>query len=120
MVASVELGNTTIKSILTATDLIEGHARISVGEIIADGCLKAGIPPRKMAGAMRKVDLLELEGELVLAGRASNGEEPYANVIWSYCGLVGAIFDALARPAADIPESYVEDMMSLIKIKREG
>ncbi|MBU2618021.1 MAG: methanogenesis marker 14 protein, partial [Euryarchaeota archaeon] len=136
VVASVELGNTTIKSILTATDLIEGktyfldktvelttsirppkededvfgktvrgqplsreaiseavknilirsmtRARISVNELnfvvrstgvvagfktpeevgeiikaLADGCLKVGIPPRKMAGAMRKVDLLE-------------------------------------------------------------
>ncbi|MDI6859371.1 MAG: methanogenesis marker 14 protein [Methanocellales archaeon] len=264
VVASVELGNTTIKSILTATDLIEGktyfldktvelttsirppkededvfgktvrgqplsceaiseavknilirsmtRARISVNELnfvvrstgvvagfetpeevgeiikaLADGCLKAGIPPRKMVGAMRKVDLLEslqkysfmdditfdgavagvkcitpivaneMEGELVLAGikegakwtgvdfrnpcigidfgttlagRATNGEEPYANVIGSYCGLAGAIFDALAQPVADtalqlrdtpdpdVPESYVEDVMRLIKIKR--
>ena len=264
VVASVELGNTTIKSILTATDLIEGktyfldktvelttsirppkededvfgktvrgqplsreavseaiknilirsmtRARISVNELnfvvrstgvvagfetpeevgeiikaLADGCLKVGIPPRKMAGAMRKVDLLEslqkysfmdditfdgavagvkcitpivaneMEGELVLAGikegakwtgvdfrnpcigidfgttlagRATNGEEPYANVIGSYCGLAGAIFDALAQPVADtalqlscqaeqnVPESYVEDVMRLIKIKR--
>jgi len=264
VVASVELGNTTIKSILTATDLIEGRtyfldktveltsslrqpkeneyvfgrtvrgqplsseaiseaiknilirsmtkARISVndlnfvvrstgvvagfetpeevGEIIkalADGCLKAGIPPRKMTGAMRKVDLPEslqrysfmddiifdgavagvectmpivaneMESELVLAGikegakwtnvdfrspcigldfgttlagRATNADIPYANVVGSYCGLAGAIFDALAQPVADtalqlscpseqnIPESYVEDVMHLIKIKR--
>ncbi|MDD2665425.1 MAG: methanogenesis marker 14 protein [Methanocellales archaeon] len=264
VVASVELGNTTIKSILTATDLIEGRtyfldktveltkslrppkeneyvfgrtvrgqplsreaiseaiknillrsmtkAMISVndldfvvrstgvvagfetpeevGEIIkalADGCLKAGVPPRKMTGAMRKVDLPEslqrfsfmddiifdgavagvectmpivaneMESELVLAGikegakwthvdfrspcigldfgttlagRATNAEVPYASVVGSYCGLAGAIFDALAQPVADtalqllgssegnIPESYVEDVMRLIKIKR--
>ncbi|MDD2778110.1 MAG: methanogenesis marker 14 protein [Methanocellales archaeon] len=264
VVASVELGNTTIKSILTATDLTEGRtyfldktveltnslrppkeneyvfgrtvrgqplsseavseavknilirsmtkAMISVndlnfvvrstgvvagfetpeevGEIIkalADGCLKAGIPPRKMTGAMRKVDLPEslqrysfmddiifdgavagvkctmpivaneMESELVLAGikegakwtnvdfrspcigldfgttlagRATNAEVPYAKVVGSYCGLAGAIFDALAQPVADtalqlscpseqdIPESYVEDVMRLIKIKQ--
>ncbi len=264
VVASVELGNTTIKSILTATDLIEGRtyfldktvefttsirppkeneyvfgrtvrgqplsseviseaiknillrsmtkAMISVndlnfvvrstgvvagfetpeevGEIIkalADGCLKAGIPPRKMTGAMRRSDLPEslqrysfmddiifdgavagvkctmpivaneMESELVLAGikegakwtdvdfrspcigldfgttlagRATNADVPYANVVGSYCGLAGAIFDALAQPVADtalqlsctseqnVSESYVEDVMHLIKIKR--
>ena len=264
VVASVELGNTTIKSILTATDLIGGKTYFldktvelttsirppkeneyvfgrtvrgqplsreaiseaiqkililsmtksmisvndlnfvvrstgivagfetpeEVGEIIkalADGCLKAGIPPRKMTGAMRRSDLSEslqkysfmddiifdgavagvkctmpivaneMESELVLAGikggakwtdvdfrspcmgidfgttlagRATNEDVPYANVIGSYCGLAGAIFDALAQPVADtalqfsfpvdqdVPESYVKDVMRLIKIKR--
>lgn len=51
-------------------------------------------------------------------------------MIGSYCGLAGAIFDALAQPVADtalqlschaeqnVPESYIEDVMRLIKIKR--
>jgi len=162
-----------------------------VGGIIkalADGCLAAGIPPRKMTGAMRKSNLPtilqnysfmdtvifdntvasvsciktpivanEMEGELVLAGikegakwtsidfrnpcigidfgttlsgRITDGKLPYAEVVGSYCGLAGAIFDALAQPVvetafqlsvssdADVPESYVEDAMDLIKIKR--
>jgi len=265
IVASIELGNTTTKCILTATDLKEGRtyfldktvelttsirppnegeevfgltvrgqplsreavaetvkkillrsltkARISVNDLdfavrstgvvagfetpeevggiikaLADGCLAAGIPPRKMTGAMSKSNLPpslqkhsfmdtvifdntaasvsciktpivanEMEGELVLAGikegakwtsidfrnpcigidfgttlsgRVTDGELPYANVVGSYCGLAGAIFDALAQPVVEtalqltgtsdtnVPESYVADAMKLIKIKR--
>lgn len=265
VVASVELGNTTIKSILTATDLkkgqtyfldksvelttsirlprkgekvfgrtVRGHplsrdavseavkkilirsltkARISVHDLdfvvrstgvvaglespdevdnvikaLADGCLRAGIPPRKMAGALQKSNLSkplqkysfidyvafdgavasvkcikapivanEMEGELALAGvkegakwthidfrnpcigidfgttlsgRATDDGLPYANVVGSYCGLAGAIFDALALPAAetalqltaqpdiDVPESYIEDVMKMVTVKR--
>ncbi len=265
VVASIELGNTTTKCILTATDLKEGRtyfldktveltatirppkddeyvfgltvrgqplsreavaeatkktllrsltkAKISVDDLdfvvrstgvvagfetpeevggiikaLADGCLAAGIPPRKMTGAMNKSNLPtalqrhsfmdavifdntvasvsciktpivanEMEGELVLAGikegakwtsidfrnpcvgldfgttlsgRITDGKLPYANVVGSYCGLAGAIFDALAQPVTEtalqltgtsdtnVPESYVADAMKLIKIKR--
>ncbi len=265
VVASLELGNTTIKSILTATDLekgrtyfldktvelttsirfpeggedvfgwtVKGHplsrdavswavkkilirsltkAKISVRDLdfvvrstgvvaglespegvddiikaLADGCLGAGIPPRKMAGALQKSNLSkplqkysfidyvafdgavasvkciktpivanEMEGELALAGikegakwtpidfrnpcigidfgttlsgRVTDDKLPYANVVGSYCGLAGAIFDAIALPAAEtalqltvqpdmeIPESYIEDVMNMITVKR--
>jgi len=130
-----------------------------VGQIIialAEGCLKAGILPRKMAPALsvdnlpprlRRFSLLdkvifdsavasvipptgrqvvanEMEGELVtagikigakwtkidyrnpcvsldfgttLAGRIVNSAEPYARTIGNFCGLAGAIPDALIR-----------------------
>ncbi len=265
VVTSIELGNTTTKCILTATDLSEGRtyfldktveltafirppkegeevfgltvrgqplsreavaetikkillrsltkAKISVNDLdfavrstgvvagfetpeevggiikaLADGCLAAGIPPRKMTGAMSKSNLPaalqnysfmdavtfdntvasvsciktpivanEMEGELILAGikegakwtsidfrnpcigidfgttlsgRVTDGKSPYADVVGSYCGMAGAIFDALAQPVVEtalqltgasdtnVPESYVEDVMNLIKIKR--
>ena len=130
-----------------------------VGELIialADGCLDAGIPPKKMAPAMSKESLPEklrdfslldkvmfdgavvsvlpptgravvaneMEGELVtagikvgskwtnvdfrnpcvsmdfgttLAGRITNGAEPYARTIGNFCGLAGAVSDAIIR-----------------------
>lgn len=130
-----------------------------VGELIialADGCLDAGIPPRKMSPAMSKdsfpkplqeftlIDKVmfdgavvsvipptgravvanEMEGELVtagikagakwtevdyrnpcvsmdfgttLAGRIVNNDEPYARTIGNFCGLAGAIADAVIR-----------------------
>jgi len=130
-----------------------------VGQLIialANGCLEAGIPPRKMAPALSKdnfperirdytliekvmfdgavVSVLpptgravvanEMEGELVtagikvgakwtkldfrnpcvsmdfgttLAGRITNSDEPYARTIGNFCGLAGAIPDALIR-----------------------
>ncbi len=123
---------------------------------LADGCLKAGIPPSKMAPAMSKNQLPkpfdkytlmdkvifdgavtgivpptgkevvanEMEGELVtagikvgakwtevdfrnpcmsidfgttLAGRITNDNKPYANVVGNLCGLAGAISDAIVR-----------------------
>lgn len=130
-----------------------------VGQLIialANGCLDAGIPPRKMAPAMsvdnfperlREFTLLEkvifdgavvsvvpptgkevvaneMEGELVtagiklgakwtnvdfrnpcvsmdfgttLAGRIVNNDEPYARTIGNFCGLAGAVSDAVIR-----------------------
>lgn len=130
-----------------------------VGELIialANGCLEAGIPTRKMTPAMsidnfperlrdytliekvmfdgavvsvlpptgRMVVANEMEGELVtagikvasnwtkidfrnpcvsmdfgttLAGRITNNEEPYARTIGNFCGLAGAIPDAIIR-----------------------
>jgi putative methanogenesis marker protein 14 len=130
-----------------------------VGELIialADGCLDAGIPPRKMSPAIskealpkklqeftlldkvmfdgavvsvvpptgRSVVANEMEGELVtagikagakwteidfrnpcvsmdfgttLAGRIVNNDEPYARTIGNFCGLAGAISDAVIR-----------------------
>lgn len=130
-----------------------------VGQLIialANGCLDAGIPPRKMAPAMsvdnfperlrdftlldkvafdgavvsvvppsgKEVVANEMEGELVtagiklgakwtkvdyrnpcvsmdfgttLAGRIVNNDEPYAKTVGNYCGLAGAISDALIR-----------------------
>jgi putative methanogenesis marker protein 14 len=130
-----------------------------VGELIialADGCLDAGIPPKKMSPAMSKESLPEklrdfslldkvmfdgavvsvlpptgravvaneMEGELVtagikvgskwtsvdfrnpcvsmdfgttLAGRITNGAEPYARTIGNFCGLAGAVSDAIIR-----------------------
>jgi putative methanogenesis marker protein 14 len=130
-----------------------------VGELIialADGCLDAGIPPKKMSPAMSKESLPEklrdfslldkvmfdgavvsvlpptgravvaneMEGELVtagikvgskwtsvdfrnpcvsmdfgttLAGRITNGAEPYAKTIGNFCGLAGAVSDAIIR-----------------------
>lgn len=130
-----------------------------VGELIialADGCLDAGIPPKKMSPAMSKESLPEklrdfslldkvmfdgavvsvlpptgravvaneMEGELVtagikvgskwtsvdfrnpcvsmdfgttLAGRITNGTEPYARTIGNFCGLAGAVSDAIIR-----------------------
>lgn len=130
-----------------------------VGELIialANGCLEAGIPPRKMSPAMSKeafpkrlqeftlIDKVmfdgavvsvipptgravvanEMEGELVtagikagakwtdldfrnpcismdfgttLAGRIVNNEQPYARTIGNFCGLAGAISDAVIR-----------------------
>ena len=123
---------------------------------LADGCLKAGVPPSKMAPAMTKNQLPkpfdkyslmdkiifdgavtgvvpptgkevvanEMEGELVtagikvgakwtdvdfrnpcmsidfgttLAGRITNDNKPYANVVGNLCGLAGAIADAIVR-----------------------
>ena len=130
-----------------------------VGQLIialADGCLMAGIPPKKMSPALSKQSLPErlqdftlldkvmfdgavvsvlpptgkvvvaneMEGELVtagikvgskwtevdyrnpcvsidfgttLAGRITNGEDPYARTIGNFCGLAGAIPDAIVR-----------------------
>lgn len=130
-----------------------------VGELIialADGCLDAGIPPRKMSPAIskealpkrlqeftlldkvmfdgavvsvvpptgRSVVANEMEGELVtagikagakwteidfrnpcvsmdfgttLAGRIVNNDQPYARTIGNFCGLAGAISDAVIR-----------------------
>ncbi len=130
-----------------------------VGDLIialANGCLEAGIPPRKMAPAMsienfperlrgytlidqvmfdgavvsvvpptgKVVVANEMEGELVtagikagakwtnvdyrnpvvsmdfgttLAGRITNAEEPYARTVGNFCGLAGAISDAIIR-----------------------
>lgn len=130
-----------------------------VGKLIialANGCLDAGIPPRKMAPAMsidnfpqrlkeftliekvifdgavvsvipptgKEVVANEMEGELVtagikagakwtnvdfrnpcvsidfgttLAGRIVNNDEPYARTIGNFCGLAGAVSDALIR-----------------------
>jgi putative methanogenesis marker protein 14 len=130
-----------------------------VGDLIialANGCLEAGIPPRKMSPAMsienfperlrgytlidqvmfdgavvsvvpptgKVVVANEMEGELVtagikagakwtdidyrnpvvsmdfgttLAGRITNAEEPYARTVGNFCGLAGAISDAIIR-----------------------
>jgi putative methanogenesis marker protein 14 len=130
-----------------------------VGQLIialANGCLDAGIPPRKMAPAMsvdnfperlkeftlldkvifdgavvsvvpptgKEVVANEMEGELVtagiklgakwtkvdfrnpcvsmdfgttLAGRIVNNDEPYARTIGNFCGLAGAVSDAVIR-----------------------
>lgn len=130
-----------------------------VGDLIialADGCLEAGIPPRKMSPAIskealpkklqeftlldkvmfdgavvsvvpptgRSVVANEMEGELVtgglkagakwtdidfrnpcvsmdfgttLAGRIVNNDQPYARTIGNFCGLAGAISDAVIR-----------------------
>jgi len=130
-----------------------------VGKLIialADGCLAAGIPPRKMTPALskeniperlrefcyldrvifdgavasvipptgREVVANEMEGELVtagikvgskwtnvdyrnpcvsldfgttLAGRIVNADEPYARTVGNFCGLAGAIPDAIIR-----------------------
>lgn len=130
-----------------------------VGQLIislANGCLEAGIPPRKMAPALsidnlperlqefsllekvvfdgavvsvipptgKEVVANEMEGELVtagiklgakwtnidfrnpcisldfgttLAGRIVNNQEPYARTIGNFCGLAGAVSDALIR-----------------------
>jgi putative methanogenesis marker protein 14 len=130
-----------------------------VGQLIialANGCLDAGIPPKKMAPAMslnhfpeklreftliekvifdgavvsvipptgKEVVANEMEGELVtagiklgakwtdvdyrnpcvsidfgttLAGRIVNNDEPYARTIGNFCGLAGAVSDALIR-----------------------
>jgi len=130
-----------------------------VGELIialADGCLMAGIPPKKMSPALSKQSLPdrlqdfslldkvmfdgavvsvlpptgkvvvanEMEGELVtagikvgskwtevdyrnpcvsmdfgttLAGRITNSDEPYARTIGNFCGLAGALPDAIIR-----------------------
>ncbi len=137
-----------------------------VGQLIialANGCLEAGIPPRKMAPAMnvdnfperlrdftlldkvefdgavvsvvppsgKEVVANEMEGELVtagiklgskwtkvdyrnpcvsmdfgttLAGRVVNNDEPYAKTIGNYCGLAGAICDALIRGTNKVDE----------------
>lgn len=130
-----------------------------VGDLIialANGCLEAGIPPRKMSPAMsidnfperlREYTLIEqvmfdgavvsvvpptgkvvvaneMEGELVtagikagakwtdidyrnpvvsmdfgttLAGRITNDNEPYARTVGNFCGLAGAVSDAIIR-----------------------
>ncbi|MGC9516483.1 MAG: methanogenesis marker 14 protein [Methanomicrobiales archaeon] len=130
-----------------------------VGQLIialADGCLMAGIPPKKMSPALAKKSLPdrlqdftlldkvmfdgavvsvlpptgkvvvanEMEGELVtagikvgskwtevdyrnpcvsmdfgttLAGRITNSEDPYARTIGNFCGLAGALPDAIIR-----------------------
>ncbi len=130
-----------------------------VGELIialANGCLDAGIPPRKMSPAMsidnfperlkgytlidqvmfdgavvsvvpptgKVVVANEMEGELVtagikagakwtdidyrnpvvsmdfgttLAGRITNAGDPYARTVGNFCGLAGAVSDAIIR-----------------------
>ncbi len=130
-----------------------------VGKLIislANGCLEAGIPPRKMAPALsidsfpdrlkeftllekvifdgavvsvipptgKEVVANEMEGELVtagiklgakwtnvdfrnpcvsmdfgttLAGRIVNNDEPYAKTVGNFCGLAGAVSDAIIR-----------------------
>lgn len=130
-----------------------------VGDLIialANGCLDAGIPPRKMSPAMsidnfperlrgytlidqvmfdgavvsvvpptgKVVVANEMEGELVtagikagakwtdvdyrnpvvsmdfgttLAGRITNADEPYARTVGNFCGLAGAVSDAIIR-----------------------
>ncbi|NMX22220.1 methanogenesis marker 14 protein [ANME-1 cluster archaeon GoMg4] len=243
IVASVELGNSTTKAILTATDLKSGHAYIldkavkmtreaispreafchtismvdlsessiaelvkatlvdctrSAGMTIADlhfvvrstgvtacfskieevagvikalakGCLLAGIPPRKMISPMTIENIPpdlrsfsrmgktyfdgavtgnippggesivgnEMEGELVtaglkeaakwldvdyrnpvlsldfgttLAGRITDDELPYARVIGSFCGLAGAIPDAVVSKVVHVNFPSVLDL----------
>ena len=130
-----------------------------VGDLIialANGCLDAGIPPRKMSPAMsvdnfperlrgytlidqvmfdgavvsvvpptgKVVVANEMEGELVtagikagakwtevdyrnpvvsmdfgttLAGRITNADDPYARTVGNFCGLAGAVSDAIIR-----------------------
>jgi len=146
--------------VVRSTGVTAGFASLEeVGELIialADGCLDAGIPPRKMSPAiskealpkkLREFTLLdkvmfdgavvsvipptgrsvvanEMEGELVtagikagakwteidfrnpcvsmdfgttLAGRIVNNDQPYARTIGNFCGLSGAISDAVIR-----------------------
>lgn len=123
---------------------------------LANGCLDAGIPPRKMSPAMsienfperlrgytlieqvmfdgavvsvvpptgKMVVANEMEGELVtaglkagakwtdidyrnpvvsmdfgttLAGRITNADDPYARTVGNFCGLAGAVSDAIIR-----------------------
>lgn len=273
IVASVELGNSTTKAILTATDLISGRTYIldkavrmtrdalsprevfchtismvdlsedsiadlvketlqecarSVGITIADlhfvvrstgvtacfsqiaevegvikalakGCLLAGVPPRKMISPMtvenipaelRKFSRMEktffdgavtgdippggesivaneMEGELVtaglkeaakwmdvdyrspalsldfgttLAGRITDDGLPYARVVGNFCGLAGAIPDALVskvvgvdfpsvldlakksmhgkRVKKDVVNGYLEDVLRLVQVEK--
>lgn len=130
-----------------------------VGDLIialANGCLDAGVPPRKMSPAMsinnfperlqgytlldqvifdgavvsvlpptgKVVVANEMEGELVtagikagakwtdvdyrnpvvsmdfgttLAGRITNADKPYARTVGNFCGLAGAVSDAIIR-----------------------
>lgn len=146
--------------VVRSTGVTAGFASLEeVGELIialADGCLDAGIPPRKMSPAIskealpkrlqeftlldkvmfdgavvsvvpptgRSVVANEMEGELVtagikagakwteidfrnpcvsmdfgttLAGRIVNNDQPYARTIGNFCGLAGAISDAVIR-----------------------
>jgi len=146
--------------VVRSTGVTAGFASSEeVGELIialADGCLDAGIPPRKMSPAIskealpkrlqeftlldkvmfdgavvsvvpptgRSVVANEMEGELVtagikagakwteidfrnpcvsmdfgttLAGRIVNNDQPYARTIGNFCGLAGAISDAVIR-----------------------
>ena len=141
---------------------------------LADGCLKAGVPPSKMAPAMTKNQLPkpfdkyslmdkiifdgavtgvvpptgkevvanEMEGELVtagikvgakwtdvdfrnpcmsidfgttLAGRITNDNKPYANVVGNLCGLAGAVADAIVRGSGLVNK----DKGAAIDIKKE-
>jgi putative methanogenesis marker protein 14 len=161
---SVKSARTSIEEdldfVVRSTGVTAGFASPKeVGDLIialANGCLEAGIPTRKMTPAMSKdnfperlrdytlidqvmfdgavVSVLpptgrmvvanEMEGELVtagikvaskwtkldfrnpcvsmdfgttLAGRITNSEEPYARTIGNFCGLAGAIPDAIVR-----------------------
>lgn len=146
--------------VVRSTGVTAGFAHPDeVGELIialANGCLDAGIPPRKMSPAMsidnfperlrgytlidqvmfdgavvsvvpptgKVVVANEMEGELVtagikagakwtdidyrnpvvsmdfgttLAGRITNADEPYARTVGNFCGLAGAVSDAIIR-----------------------
>ncbi|MDD1775306.1 MAG: methanogenesis marker 14 protein, partial [Methanobacterium sp.] len=152
--------NEDLDFVVRSTGVTAGFASpVEVGELIialANGCLDAGIPPRKMSPAMsvdnfperlRNYTLLdqvmfdgavvsvvpptgkvvvanEMEGELVtaglkagakwtdvdyrnpvvsmdfgttLAGRITNADEPYARTVGNFCGLAGAVSDAIIR-----------------------
>jgi putative methanogenesis marker protein 14 len=163
LLKALQKGNLTIDDlhfVVRSTGVTAGFAspeEVSAMIIaLADGCLKAGIPPSKMAPAMSKNQLPkpfdqyslmdkiifdgavtgvlpptgkevvanEMEGELVtagikvgskwtevdfrnpcmsidfgttLAGRITNDNKPYANVVGNLCGLAGAIADSIAR-----------------------
>lgn len=146
--------------VVRSTGVTAGFAHPDeVGDLIialANGCLDAGVPPRKMAPAMsidnfserlrgytlidqvmfdgavvsvvpptgKVVVANEMEGELVtagikagakwtnidyrnpvvsmdfgttLAGRITNADEPYARTVGNFCGLAGAVSDAIIR-----------------------
>jgi len=152
--------NVDLDFVVRSTGVTAGFAHPDdVGKLIialANGCLDAGIPPRKMSPAMsienfperlrgytlieqvmfdgavvsvvpptgKMVVANEMEGELVtaglkagakwtdidyrnpvvsmdfgttLAGRITNADDPYARTVGNFCGLAGAVSDAIIR-----------------------
>jgi putative methanogenesis marker protein 14 len=171
--------------VVRSTGVVAGFARPDdVGTFIlalADGCIKAGVPPKNMTPAMNKENLNprirkfsfldkvffdgavasvlppmgstgveivanEMEGELATAGikeaakwagvdfrnpvcsidfgttlkgRITNDEFPYAKTIGNYCGLAGAIPDAIVRGSGLVDNKF-GNVLDITKHERPG
>lgn len=171
--------------VVRSTGVVAGFARPDdVGTFIlalADGCIKAGVPPKNMTPAMNKENLNprirkfsyldkvffdgavasvlppmgstgveivanEMEGELATAGikeaakwagvdfrnpvcsidfgttlkgRITNDGFPYAKTIGNYCGLAGAISDAIVRGSGLVDRKF-GSVLDITKHEKPG
>ncbi|WP_174591300.1 methanogenesis marker 14 protein [Methanocella conradii] len=171
--------------VVRSTGVVAGFARPDdVGTFIlalADGCIKAGVPPKNMTPAMNKENLNprirkfsyldkvffdgavasvlppmgstgveivanEMEGELATAGikeaakwagvdfrnpvcsidfgttlkgRITNDGFPYAKTIGNYCGLAGAIPDAIVRGSGLVDRKF-GNVLDITKHEKPG